>query len=139
MKQWNKLLVFTVAFALVLTLAFGIAGILSFGDTYIEIDSAEELRKIGVDANYPLNGNYKLTADIDLSDAEWYGIGYNPTTQAVTAFTGSIDGQGHIISGMYYGTPSTAKAMVATSWGLVCAANAADTTVSIKNIIFEKK
>ena len=34
----------------------------------ITINSAEEFLRIGVDANYPLNGNYIQTADINLGN-----------------------------------------------------------------------
>ena len=43
-----------------------------------------------------LSGNYHLTADIDLSGAEWIpvGDGYD------SSFTGTFDGQGHVISNL---------------------------------------
>ena len=43
----------------------------------IRISSAEELKKIGTDSNYPLNGRYILTADIDLGGSKdpWTPIG----------------------------------------------------------------
>lgn len=59
----------------------------------IEIGNAADLKKIGVDANYPLNGNYKLTADIDISGSEWTPIG---------DFAGTFDGNGKTISGMTF-------------------------------------
>jgi hypothetical protein len=40
---------------------------------YVEIGTAEELAKIGAEAGYPLDGRYKLTADLTLSD--WVPIG----------------------------------------------------------------
>ena len=43
------------------------------------MDTAEELRKIGRDAAYPLSGNYVLTADVDLSGAEGDAIGGSNT------------------------------------------------------------
>ncbi len=63
----------------------------------IEIDTAEELRKIGADASYPLTGSYKLTSDIDLSGTQW--------TPIHGTFTGVFDGDGHTVSGMTMGTP----------------------------------
>lgn len=58
----------------------------------ITINSAEEFLKIGVDANYPLNGNYIQAADIDL--------GYRSVTSPIIsgAFSGTYDGDGYSIS-----------------------------------------
>ena len=72
----------------------------------IQIDSAEELAKIGVDENYPMTGDYVLGADIDLSDSTWTPLGgyigtkgtMNPADANV--FSGTFDGQGHVISGL---------------------------------------
>ena len=59
----------------------------------ITISSAEEFLKIGVDANYPLNGNYIQTADIDLGDK---GRVTSPIISGV--FSGTYDGNGYSIS-----------------------------------------
>ena len=67
----------------------------------IEIDTPEELAKIGVDKEYPLDGNYILTADIDL------GGDTNPWNPIGT-FTGTFDGAGHTISGLYIAGDSSA-------------------------------
>lgn len=70
-------------------------------DTPIEIDSADELAKIG-DDGYPLNGSYVLADDIDLegsADNAWKSIGN---------FTGTFDGDGHTISGLYLNADSAA-------------------------------
>ncbi len=37
----------------------------------ISISSREDLEKIGKDAGYPMDGDYQLTADIDLSGKDW--------------------------------------------------------------------
>lgn len=63
-------------------------------DTPIEIDSADELAKIG-DDGYPLNGSYVLADDINLegnANNAWKSIGN---------FTGTFDGAGYKISGLY--------------------------------------
>ena len=68
----------------------------------IEIDTPEELEKIGVDKEYPLDGNYILTADINLdgsAEKPWNPIG---------TFTGTFDGAGHTISGLYIAGDSSA-------------------------------
>ena len=60
----------------------------------ILISTPEQLASIGVDSAYPLNGSYVLAADLDLSGyASWTPIG----TYAAP-FTGTFDGQGHVIS-----------------------------------------
>jgi hypothetical protein len=62
----------------------------------IDISSAEELLKIGNSEEYPLNGNYRLKADIELdADKPWIPIG------GKVPFTGIFDGEGHTISGVY--------------------------------------
>lgn len=63
-------------------------------DTPIEIDSADELAKIG-DDGYPLNGSYVLTANINL------GASAEPQWTAIGNFTGTFDGAGYKISGLY--------------------------------------
>lgn len=72
----------------------------------IPIGSREELEKIGSDSSYPMSGDYKLTADIDLSGGNWTPFGgyignkgtCNPGEANV--FSGTFDGQGHVISGL---------------------------------------
>lgn len=61
--------------------------------TTITINSAEEFLKIGVDANYPLNGKYIQTADIDLGDK---GTVTSPIISGT--FSGTYDGNGYSIS-----------------------------------------
>ena len=59
-----------------------------------EISSEAQLKAI---ANN-LNGDYVLTQDITLSDAEWTPIGTSDHP-----FTGTLDGQGHTIKGLTVG------------------------------------
>ncbi len=56
----------------------------------IEIDSAEEFAKIGNDASYPLNGSYKLTADIS--------TGSTMIGSYDAPFTGTFDGNGKTVT-----------------------------------------
>ena len=44
-----------------------------------------------------LSGRYHLTADIDLSSADWVPIGDNSTNSDNSHFTGIFDGQGYVI------------------------------------------
>ena len=39
------------------------------------ISNRADLEKIGIDADFPLNGNYHLTRDIDLGDRDWVPLG----------------------------------------------------------------
>jgi len=69
-------------------------------DYYITISTADELAKIGhadyLD-DYPLSGNYLLANEIDLENIPWTPIGTDDTTP----FTGTFDGNGKKISGLY--------------------------------------
>lgn len=104
----------------------------------IEIATAEDLRKIGRDAAYPLSGSYVLTADIDLASEEWVPIGFTSVTDtSADYFTGTIDGQGHIISNMWTedrtGETPTYRTMPGIYWGFVAKAQ----KFTIKNLGFE--
>lgn len=84
----------TVVLATVINL---FAGVVAFADDatttdVIEIESAEELAKIGNDAAYPASGNYKLVTNLSLS-GEWTPL---------PAFSGTFDGNGHTISGLSF-------------------------------------
>ena len=59
-----------------------------------EISSEAQLKAIATN----LNGDYVLTQDITLSDAEWTPIGTSDHP-----FTGTLDGQGHTIKGLTVG------------------------------------
>ncbi len=95
---------------LVLLLGIGNTfGMIAYAESVIEIDTASELRKIGNDADYPVTGSYKLTADIDLSGTTWTVIpGY---------FSGVFDGNGHKITGMTTGSPD-APYTSTSGWGI---------------------
>ncbi len=54
----------------------------------VEISTVEQL----VDVSKNLSGNYKLMADIDLTDVIWTPIGTN-----IAAFAGTFDGNGYVI------------------------------------------
>src|SRR5690606_15795297 len=69
----------------------------AYEGTAIEVPDAETLAKIGVEQDYPLDGNYIQTADIDLAGyletSEWTPIG---KTQHI-AFVGTFNGNGYTI------------------------------------------
>lgn len=87
----------------------GLYGFISsgiFAQSPISISTIEELQQIGQDVAYPLGGDYVITQDINASaTATWNdGRGFSPIgggglLQPVQ-FTGSLDGQGHSISGL---------------------------------------
>ena len=81
----------------------------------IAISDINDLKKIGQDSAYPMNGDYILTNDIDLSGEKWIPIGGRGTKDNLpgyvgirgdidvnnsNVFSGTFDGNGHVISGM---------------------------------------
>ena len=80
----------------------------------ISIASIEELQKIGNDPAYPLSGSYKLAGNIDASSTRTWnaGAGFvpissNANNNSTTPFTGSFNGQGYTIKGLYVNRPLT--------------------------------
>ncbi|MCX8066083.1 MAG: hypothetical protein N3G21_13090 [Candidatus Hydrogenedentes bacterium] len=65
----------------------------------IPIDSIKNLQKIGNAPEYPPNGNYKLTCDIDASETRGWNRGKG--FKSITNFGGVFDGNGHVISNLY--------------------------------------
>lgn len=97
----------------------------------ITVSTADQLRRIGIDASYPMNGTYRLTADVDLSDAEWKAIGHKG--DAIVPFTGTFDGDGHRIIGMTTGK-SAAYSQGKDGWGLFAQLNGA----TVKNLVLDE-
>ena len=100
MRKFTSVLLALVLCAALLCIGAAAAGT---GDA-IEIDTPEKLAEIGKSDDYPLNGNYILTANIDLGGEEkpWTPIGSGEDH----AFTGTFDGDGHTISGLYMNAQS---------------------------------
>ena len=81
----------------------------------ISIASIDDLQKIGTAPGYPLNGQYVLGNDIDASSTRTWNnngtggfYGFAPIGPAMaTPFTGSFNGQGHTIKGLYINRPLT--------------------------------
>lgn len=75
-------------------------------DTPIEISSCEQLDSIG-DATldptneFPLNGSYELTTNIDCSIYSGNGKVYTPIGDETQKFSGTFDGKEHQIQGLY--------------------------------------
>lgn len=68
----------------------------------IQISTIEQLQRIGGHEDYPLDGNYVVTQDIDASaTAAWNnGLGFLPIGVFWATFTGTLDGNGHVITGL---------------------------------------
>jgi hypothetical protein len=69
----------------------------------ISISTLEDLQKIGVDAAFPLDGEYLLAEDIDASSTADMNDGKGFTPIGIgwgNGFTGSFDGDGHAITGL---------------------------------------
>lgn len=71
------------------------------------LSSIEELQLIGNSAEYPLDGGYELTQDIDASStANWNnGLGFSPIGTITTPFTGYFDGKGFKITNLTINRP----------------------------------
>ncbi|MDR2444641.1 MAG: hypothetical protein LBD44_01705 [Spirochaetaceae bacterium] len=69
--------------------------ILYVNQKYIPIKNGTDLSKIGKDAKYPSNGQYTLIRDIKLG-GDWEPL----CKSGAVAFSGSLNGNGHTISGL---------------------------------------
>ncbi len=82
-------------------------------DSVISISSIEELQCIGNDPDYPLDGHYVLTQDIDASETIYWNDGkgfdpigkYGPHGGRDLAFSSYLDGQGYQINGLHINRP----------------------------------
>ncbi len=106
----------------------------------IAISSAEELAKIGNDKKYPLDGDYVLVADIDMSE---YGS-FTPIGGAASecgivegdgVFSGTLDGRGHTIYALTIDTDAEVRSHIGL-FGTVASTSADDPAV-IKNLIIK--
>ena len=110
----------------------------------ISIASAADLAKIGKDDKYPMDGDYVLTEDIDLSSVgNWTPIGGvgGPEYALVSGervFSGTFDGGGHVIDGLtiqYNGRNSGYFANVSGLFAMIGSDSASD-YAEVKNINF---
>ena len=100
----KKAISLLLSLAMIFSMSFSLAGIPVFADNVIEIRNIDDLYNV----RNNMSGNYKLMCDIDMTDAvatggkyNYQGKGWEPfgaTTQ--TEFTGTLDGNGHSITGM---------------------------------------
>ena len=110
----------------------------------IVISTAEDLAKIGTDKKYPMNGDYELASDIDLSTMKWtpaggyVGIKGTISAKEANVFSGTFDGNGHVIKGLTIDLDGTVSAGKYAQVGLfsVIAGGSADDYAIVKNLIF---
>ena len=109
----------------------------------IQIESVEDLEKIGKDSRYPMNGDYELAADLDLNGINWTPIGgsYGPEYGLVSGervFSGTFDGKGHVIDGLtidYDGRNSGANTNASALFAMIGSAAQSD-YAEVKNLQF---
>jgi prepilin-type N-terminal cleavage/methylation domain-containing protein len=76
-------------------------------DGHIGIRTPAELASIGVDEDYPLDGNYIVMKDLDLSGySNWNPIG-NYGADSESKFTGTFNGNNYVISNLKISRPDT--------------------------------
>ena len=106
----------------------------------IEIASEAELAKIGKDSSHPMDGDYVLTKDLELS-GDWTPIGGGSGAEycMVTGnrvFSGTFDGQGHSISNLTISrTGSTAEFNQSGLFAMIGSDDSAD-YAEVKNLVF---
>ncbi len=91
----------------------------------MEIDSIEKFQRIGREESLPLDGNYRLSSDLDArATAAWdEGRGFEPVGTVAGGkpplpFTGRLDGQGHVISGLVIHRPESNDAGLFAALGM---------------------
>lgn len=106
----------------------------------ITIRSAAELMKIGSSAKYPIDGDYVLVADIDLSATpNFTPIGGSESecgiVEGKNVFSGTFDGRGHTIIGLKISVSDTDRVHVGL-FGSVGSKDKNDPAV-VKNLILK--
>lgn len=137
-------------FSLLLSLAVSVSGLSGLpgakteaADSRIQISGVADLKKIGKDAAYPMDGDYVLTGDIDLSSENWTPIGgaTGPEyglTSGERVFSGTFDGQGHTIEGLtisYDGSKSSLKTNQSGLFAMIGSESVTD-YAEVKNLNF---
>lgn len=108
--------------------------------TGIAIRTAEDLLKIGKAATHPIDGDYSLVADIDLSQIKNFtpiggSVSECGIVEGKNVFSGTLDGRGHTIAGLTISVSSTERVHVGL-FGSVGSAKPEDPAV-IKNLILK--
>ncbi len=105
----------------------------------VAIGSVEELCAIGVEDGFPLDGDYVLTSDLDLTGVELSPIGGAASACGIVAgnnvFSGTFDGRGHTLRGLTMDFSESVRVHVGL-FGSVGSADA-DDPAKIQNLILK--
>lgn len=141
-RGWKHLLCLLLTAAMVVGMADieGLGVMEVSGAEIISIATAEELARIGVDSAYPLDGDYILTADLDLSGyPDWNpiggGVAEHGTVDAGQVFSGTFDGQGHVITGLTIDRTVSETASVGL-FGIIASGDTGDSAV-VSNLVIQ--
>ncbi len=138
-RIWDKGISLVLTFGLICS---GI-GLIPAGEAKaaepIAIDSAADLEKIGTDANYPLDGDYRLTSDIDMTGRNFTpiggGEGARGSSSGANVFTGTFDGECHVISNLtIQKKESSAQEWQYGLFGMI-GSDKADDKAAVRNLI----
>ena len=86
----------------------------------IRLASIQDLQQIGLSADFPLDGHYVLTRNIDATaTASWLGgAGFAPIGHGIGPFTGVFDGKGYEIRGLVVNRPLLDKVGLFSAVGI---------------------
>lgn len=143
-KTGRKIISITVALVMFLSVpdVFTPVTLKAQTGNVISISTAEQLNSIGKDADYPLDGDYVLTEDIDMSGAYFTPIGGIEGERGAVSgnniFSGTFDGQGHLISGFTIDTAQTVTQNMTAEIGMFSNIASSDPSdyAEVKNIVF---
>ena len=106
----------------------------------IAIDSPEALAAIGREESYPMDGDYVLTTDLDMTGVEMEAIGGALSACGIVSgdnvFSGTFDGRGHTIRGLTMTFSESSRAH-AGLFGSVGSDDPAD-PAAIRNLILKE-
>lgn len=107
-------------------------------DQKITISSLEELQKIGTQADYPLDGQYTLANDLDGAELQEELIIAQIGTQN-QPFTGSFDGQGHIIKNLQITEEEETAALEGNGYPLFLASENSIVNLTLEQVVLKEE
>lgn len=107
-------------------------------DQKITISSLEELQKIGTQADYPLDGQYTLANDLDGAELQEELIIAQIGTQD-QPFTGSFDGQGHIIKNLQITEEEETAALEGNGYPLFLASENSIVNLTLEQVVVKEE
>lgn len=111
-------------------------------DPVISIQTPQELQKIGSSPDYPMDGDYILTSDLDMSGISFIPIGGTKGEKGAVSgknvFSGTFDGQGHLISNLNIRVTESLSSTEYAQIGLFSILASADASdyAQVKNLVF---